>query len=78
MPSADRRARSAGSRSRALTASASAIGSNSASTTGPSRPNVVTIASLATSTTGSPQASISVGTSEGFVIDRTTPTVARE
>ena len=51
-------------------------GRTSASVIGPSSPNVATIASLATSTTGSPQASISVGTSDGLVSDSTTPTVA--
>ena len=41
---------------------------------GPSTPNVVSIDSDATSTTGRPHASISVGMSDGFVSDATTPT----
>src|SRR3712207_9418891 len=51
-----------------ISASATATGSNLASSTGPSSPSSATRQSLASSTHGSPQASISSGTSE--MLDR--------
>ena len=75
-PARERSARSTRSSSSRSIASQIASGSNGASSTGPSAPNVSRIEGTSRSTTGRPQAIISVGTSEGFVIDRHRPTAA--
>ena len=59
-------------------ASASAVGSSSASSIGPRCPKIDSALTPASSTHGSPHASISFGISEKFVIDRQSPTVASE
>ena len=53
-------------------------GSSEASSSGPSEPKIDSALTPASSTQGSPQASISLGISEKFVSDRHSPTVASE
>ncbi len=55
-----------------------ASGSSGASSSGPSEPKIDSALTPASSTHGSPQASISLGISEKLVSDRHSPTVASE
>lgn len=77
-PASERSSHNSRSVSSRSSASAIATGLSFASSSGPAFPKIDSALAPATSTHGNPQAIISFGIKEKFVIDRDIPTVASE